>query len=189
MSRKYALILACTTLYAIIRYIVFGHVSTNNLPIYVLNKSLSMTAVFCLMMAGICYAKKEINKVKFWGSTSLQSAYVHILLSLAILSKDYYPKFFAIEKMNLTGEITILFGVLAAYCYWLLRQIRSDGAHRFLQIFSCVFITLHLVAMGFSGWLKVSGWYGGLPPISLLSFVLTIISLVLFSKKQKEFSK
>lgn len=184
MIKKYAVIFVCTLLYTYIRYVVYGHVSTSNLPTYLLNKSISMTSVFCLMIAGICYAKNKIDKIKFWGSAALHSAYIHILLSLAILSRAYYPKFFDIEKMNLTGEITILLGVLSAYCFWLICHIRSDCMHKVLQIFSCILIIGHLVAMGFNGWLNVSGWHGSLPPISLLSFVLAIISLVLFSKKQ-----
>jgi hypothetical protein len=47
-------------------------------------------------------------------------------------------------------------------------------------ILSCVFVAAHLVGMGILGWVNVGGWHGGLPPISLISFLFSIAGLVLF---------
>ncbi len=179
MIKKFSLILIFTSLYAFIRYVIFGHVSLNHIPVYLLNKSISMASVLFLLLTAINYVQNQNEKIRFWGMASLHSAYLHILLSLAILSREYYPKFFEIEKMNLTGELTILFGVFAAYCLW---RIRGNGS--ILQIFASLFIAGHLIAMGFTGWLTVEKWYGGMPPISLLSFIFIMISVILFSKRK-----
>ena len=182
MTRMLVFVFACASVYTFLRYVIFGNVLPENLPVYLLNKSVSMTSVVCLLFTAIYFTKKKLDKVKFWGRASLHSAYIHIILSLSILSKEYYPKFFGLEKMNLTGEITILFGVLAAYCYWLISHTSEDFMHKILQILSSALIVGHLIAMGFNGWLRIEGWHGGLPPISLISFVLATISLILFSR-------
>ena len=187
MIKKLIAVLLCTTLYAIIRYVVFGQVSPIHMPAYILNKSVSMASVFFLFCAALNHAKGQVEKIRFWGAASLHFAYIHILLSLALLSSDYYPKFFGTEKMNLTGEFTILFGVLAAYCFWIARNGKSVLMRlRIPQLLSSLFIAGHLVTMGFGGWLKVEKWYGGLPPISLISFVFAVISLMFFLKTRED---
>jgi hypothetical protein len=37
----------------------------------------------------------------------------------------------------------------------------------------------HLFFMGYSGWLNPGGWHGGLPPISLVAFVVFLIGYVI----------
>lgn len=186
MVKKLIAVLLFTTLYAIIRYVLFGHVSPVHLPAYVLNKSVAMASVFFLFCASLNHAKGRVEKVRFWGAASLHFAYLHILLSLALLSSAYYPKFFGAEKMNLMGEFTVLFGVLAAYCFWITRSGKSVLMRLGIpQLLSSFFVAGHLVSMGFGGWLEVGKWYGGLPPISLISFVFAVISLALFLKARE----
>jgi len=38
-------------------------------------------------------------------------------------------------------------------------------------LFALLLGAVHLFFMGYQGWLKPSGWHGGLPPISLVAFV------------------
>jgi hypothetical protein len=160
--------------------VIFENVSPIHIPVFLLNKSISMAAVFFLFLTALQYVRNDIEKTKFWGTASLHCAYLHILLSLAILSSTYYPKFFGVEKMNLIGEISIFFGVLAVYCFWTIRGASSFIQRQTFQILSSLFIVGHLVAMGFSGWLTIEKWHGGLPPISLISVVFALISFVLF---------
>ena len=142
-----------------------------------------MASVFFLFLTAVNYKKGRIEKIRFWGNASLHFAYIHIVLSLAILSKVYFPKFFHTDKMNLTGELTILLGVLAAYSFWRISNAGSDFKQRkIFQLLSGFLLTGHLVAMGFTNWLNIGKWYGGLPPISLVSVVLALMSLILFLK-------
>lgn len=187
MVKKLVAVLLCTTVYTLVRYVIYGHVSPVHVPVYLLNKAVSMASVVLLSCAAFSYSRQCVDRLRFWGTASLHCACIHVLLSLAILSSAYYPKFFGPVKMNLTGEVTILFGVLATYCIWLARSGGSVSWRRgTFQLLSTLFIIGHLVAMGFRGWLSVAKWHGGLPPISLVSLVFAVASLVLFSGSRKE---
>ena len=187
MITKLIAILLCTTAYTIVRYVIFGHVSPIHMPVYLLNKSVSMASMFFLFLAAMPLAKERTEETRFWGIASFHFACLHILLSLAILSSAYYPKFFGTDKMNLTGEVTVLFGILTAYCYWFARNGKSFFIRRWvIQLLAGIFVAGHLVAMGFGGWLEVEKWHGGLPPISLISFIFAMISLGLFLKTRKD---
>jgi hypothetical protein len=43
-------------------------------------------------------------------------------------------------------------------------------------------VACHLFIMGYDGWLQVQKWNGGLPPITLLSFLLVVSSLAVFMR-------
>ncbi len=170
-----------TTAYAVIRYAGFGHVSLIHVPVYIMNKSISMTAVEALLMAAIGLMRSEKATVRFWSNICWQLVFVHVLLSLGILSKGYFASYFDGEKMSLTGEVVLLMGVLAAYCFWRLRTPGEKPAlRRALTLLACSFVAVHLFTMGFDGWLHVQKWNGGMPPITLLSFLLVISSLAVF---------
>ena len=52
-------VLAASTAYAVVRYNVFGGVSVANLPAYVLNKSVSVSAVCFLLLAALSRLRKR----------------------------------------------------------------------------------------------------------------------------------
>jgi hypothetical protein len=186
MIRKLTSVLLCTSLYTIIRYVIFGNVSPIHMPVYLLNKSISMASVYFLFCAALNHAKGPKGKNRFWGTASLHCAYLHIVLSLTILSNTYYPKLFAAEKMNLIGELTVLLGVLTGYCFWYIHKTKSDFIpHVKLRLLSSILVAGHLITLWLGGFLKDEIWPNGLPPISLICFVLAIISFVLFLKKNE----
>ena len=47
---------------------------------------------------------------------------------------------------------------------------------------SLILGAVHLVALGFKGWLKPKAWPAGMPSISLLAFVAAVIPLVIRRK-------
>jgi len=181
MMKWPVLVLVSTTIYSLIRYAVFAQVAPVHIPVYLLNKSISMASAIFLLTAAWNRAEGAADKMRFWGAASFHTALVHVLLSLCILNSAYFPKFFNADKMNLTGELSILFGVLTAYCYACLRMgsLNRKGPGN-LQLFSSLCLTGHLAIMGFSGWLTVASWPGFLPPISLISFICAFLSLLLF---------
>ena len=181
MKLKLITVLFLTTLYTIIRYIIFGNVDPINFPSYLLNKSVSMASAIYILFASISYAKGQIDEMKFWGSISWYTAILHVLFSLSLLSRSYYSKFFGLEKMNLIGELTILFGVVAIFTFWFIRAGKKIFKNIYLlQILARLFVAAHLIVMGFAGWMNISKWHGGLPPISLLSFISLLLSIILF---------
>jgi len=170
--------------YAVLRYAVFGDVSPLHIPGYIMNKSIAMAAVLSLFLSAFQGGSARRERSRFWSKACWQLLFVHILLSLAILSKGYYPKFFAGERMNLTGEAMLLLGALAAYCFRSLAADRIGEAARLkLTLFACALVAGHLFVMGYAGWLQVWKWHGGLPPITLLCFVLALLSLLCFLKQ------
>ncbi len=187
MVTKVVAVLVGTSIYTFVRYVIFGSVDLVHMPVYLANKSVSMAAVVALFAASLAQARAISSQAQFWGRVSWHCVCIHILLSLAIVSKGYYSKFFQADKMNLTGEASILFGVLAAYAYWMMGSRDSHMARkRNLLLLSIVMIAGHLVAMGLAGWLNVAGWNGGMPPISLISFLLatgSFLTLVLVREK------
>jgi hypothetical protein len=181
MKKQFLLALVFTTAYAIIRYNGFGNVSLIHMPVYILNKGISMTAAECLFMASLCLMQAERDAVRFWTNACSQLVFVHIFLSLGILSKGYFAKFFSGDQMSLTGEVVLLTGVLAVYCIWRAQANElKAAARRTLTILTCALVSGHLFTMGYDGWLQVKKWNGGLPPITLLSFILALSSLIVF---------
>lgn len=175
-----SLVLALTSAYTFARYVVFGGVDPVHLPVFLLNKSISLAAVAALLMVGVSYARRRPWWARRWGMASWHLAVLHVLLSLSILSAAYYEKFFDGGRMNLVGELSMLTGVAAIYGYW--RAAPRPGRLRgraWWIIGAAGLIAAHLVVMGLDGWLKPSGWHGGLPPISLVAFVLALGALAL----------
>jgi hypothetical protein len=170
-----------TAVYAVIRYAGFGGISLIHVPVYIMNKAVSMTAAESMFMAALCLMRADKDAVRFWASACAQLVFVHIFLSLGVLSKGYFASYFSGDKMSLTGELVLLQGVMAVYCFWRLGRAGIKPAlRRRLTILACALVGGHLFTMGFDGWLKVQKWNGGLPPITLLSFLLVIAGLIMF---------
>jgi hypothetical protein len=178
-----------TTVYAFIRYAGFGHVPLIHLPVYITNKAICMTAVESLLLAAVALKRSDRKAVRFWGSACTQLIFVHILLSLGILSKGYYINFFDGDKMSLTGELVLLMGALAVYCFWRLQASAIKPAvRRTLTILASALVSGHLFAMGFKDTLHVEKWNGGLPPMSMISFLLAISSVVVMLLTREQHS-
>lgn len=169
-----------TTAYAVARYIYFGDVSAENIPTYILNKSISMSAVVFLLLSSWQHALGNKQAAKSWGASSLHFAVLHIVMSMVLLSESYYPKLYSDGKMNLNGEVCILFGVLASYFYVILSS--RARSQQFLPIIclAASAICAHLFFMGYQGWFKTASWPGQLPPISLLSFLIGVAAFVIY---------
>jgi hypothetical protein len=43
-------------------------------------------------------------------------------------------------------------------------------------------VAVHLVALGFKGWLKPQAWPAGMPSISLLAFIAALVPLIVRRK-------
>ena len=186
MKRQLLLALLFTSLYAIVRYAGFGNVSPIHVPVYLMNKAFSMTAAEALFLASLALVRADKPAQRFWSNAALQLVFVHVLLSLGILSKGYFANFFEGDKMNLTGEVVLLTGALGVYCFWRLQSVELNAALRgTLTTLLCALVAGHLCTMGWDGWLQVKRWNGGLPPITLLSFLLIVPSLLISLRTQE----
>lgn len=187
MTTRLVVLLTITTLYAVVRYVGFGGVAPTHVPVYLLNKSIAMASVLFLCCAAFSYLRGHAEGVRFWGKASGYGVVIHVLLSLAILTPAYLPKFFAGERMSLSGELSILFGVLSAFGLWFVHRPGSPLRRPRLARIACyLLVAAHLVAMGFINWSQPAKWHGYLPPISLVSFVFILVGAAAYLKKRAE---
>lgn len=186
MIMQFLTVLLAGTAYALMRYVVFGDVSPMHVPAYIINKSIALTAAVSLVMASAGQARIRRDVARFWWKACSHLIFVHVLLSVGLFSDGYYPKFFEGDRMNLSGEAMLFLGVMAAYCFWRLGSSDpTQSARRTLTVLSRILVAGHLLVMGYGGWLQVRKWHGGLPPITLLSFLLVMFSLYAFLRAKE----
>ena len=179
--------LTVSLVYAILRYNIFNDVPWKDLPIFVLNKAVSLTIIILLFYDQ--FKKNEIAKSKsnLW-FTVLILTMLHFMLSTAILIPDYFGKFYDANQLNIVGSLSLLFGILAFVGFLTVAIIRIENKlntnlsafrshYAKIKLFNFICIGTHLFVMGISGWLIPSDWPAYLPPISLIAFVLLLSSI------------
>jgi len=200
--------------YTVIRYNVIQGVIWDHLPLYVTNKAIALGSV---VFISISYLLGSLNHLfsgsfsdklsirKHFGLLGFTLAWIHSLISLIILRPDYYRSFFLGDALNLTGELTLLFGVLAMIIFSIVAitslpsVFESMNYHRWKSVqrkgyLAFLLVMLHVFTMGMSGWLKSEDWPGGLLPISLIAFiiifnVLLVKMLSIFTPNQRKSSR
>ena len=177
--------------YAIVRYHIFGPVHWKDFPFFILNKGISLSAFILLTFnfsfgplsnLGAKVPEGWLNSRKALGMTGFLLVLIHVLMSFMLFSPSVYGKFFDEDgTLTLLCGLSMLGGVLAFVVLWaynLSFQTHLSEDKTFIRFitsrkFLLAAMTLgaaHLFFMGFKGWLNPSGWHGGLPPISLVSF-------------------
>lgn len=186
--------------YAILRYHVLGDVPWKDFPFLILNKGLSLGAFIILSFnfalgpakkLGLPVSPAWLNARKALGMSGFLFILVHALISFMLFSPAVFGKFFE-EDGTLTGVagISMLAGILAFTALWGLNlsfqtYLREDKAFigfitsRKFLIWALLLGGIHLIFMGYSGWLNPAGWNGGLPPISLVAFVFFTVGYML----------
>jgi DMSO/TMAO reductase YedYZ heme-binding membrane subunit len=185
--------------YAIVRYHVFSGIDWSHFPLFIANKGIALAAVVIIATSYLIgralhvyenEPKKRLILVKFCGLIGFSLASVHALMSLLLISPAYYPKFFVESgKMNFTGELTMVFGVLSLWCLAITAitslpfMYDAVGAERWQRGQRMGYLSLGLAAghglvMGWSGWLTPGSWHGGLPPVSLVGFIAAMVPLL-----------
>ena len=180
------IILCLTFAYTLIRYIGFGDVDITQIPVFLINKSISMSSVIFLFLSAYYFSKNQTTKSKFWGKDAFFSAILHILFSLSILSDSYYSKLFMAGRLTWQGGLFILFGILAIFLFFIYKnsEINDRQCRKYCQLaMFCLFF--HLFFLGSSGWFNINSWHGYLPPISLISFLFVLASQISYLKKTK----
>ncbi len=185
-------------LYAILRYNVFNGVEWIHLPLYIVNKAVGLSAVVLLSSSYLVgkWIKvwegdptKRLVLIKFLGLAGFAVAGLHIIMSLILLNPAYFAKFFGDGKLNLTGELAMLFGALSILflvspAISSLPNMKEElGLRRWKRSQRTGYIalqlnSLHLLAMGWKGWIDVTTWPGGMPPLTLVAFRFGILPVI-----------
>ena len=185
--------------YTILRYHILGTTPWSQFPLYILNKGLSLTGFILL---GINFSLGPLNNIgagigEKWlsirpslGVSSFLFIFTHLFLSLILLNPANYQKFFH-ENGSFTtnGGLSMLAGVIAFLFLWLYTVsfqtfLREDQTFikfitsRKVILVAMFFTAAHIFFMGYQGWLTPQNWPGGLPPITLVSFIIFIIAYI-----------
>jgi hypothetical protein len=206
-TRWTLLFLAVALVYSVVRYHVFGGVAPEHFPLFILNKAISLAAVF--LFAAALMVKQlpagfggsdpdgsgsgRAEAARRFGQSGFILAALHSLISLIILSPEYYPKFYLeTGRLNLVGELSMLLGVLSFGCFSLAAlgplagdKTKQQKLARTMGLWGFLLVGLHVLVMGWNGWLKPVDWHGALPPISLVAFLAILVAAASFGYHQR----
>lgn len=166
--------------YALVRYVVFGDTGAAQIPLYVSNKALAAGSVVFLLLAAFTWVRRDRAGSKYWGRWTLHTAAIHAIISTFLLASAYYPALFQGDRLSWTGELSLLAAVGGLYCYLTIGRL-SEGLKSRTAFVASAFVAAHLAFYGAAGWFDTASWPGGLPPITLLSFLITCGAVVLYS--------
>lgn len=176
-------------IYAVVRYNIFGDVAWANIPVFVTNKAISWAG---LALFGLSVVTRDTSDRRGYGTLAAAAILTHVALSVMVLSPAYFSKFFgASGRMNGVGEVAMLAGVLAAVvlCGLFMANSRPHQGGTSLRAgwgrAVLWFSVLHVVVMGFPGWLAPSTWPGYLPPITLWSCLTALYFLAIRRRNGK----
>ena len=185
--------------YAIVRYHIAGPVPWKDFPFFILNKGLCLSAFILLTFnfglgplrsLGVKVPEGWLNARKALGMTGFLLVLIHALISFMLFSPDVYGKFFEPDgTLTLLAGLSMLGGVLAFVVLWAYNlsfqtHLREDKAFigfitsRRFMLWAMILGGAHLFFMGYEGWLKPSGWHGGIPPVSLVAFAFFVVGYV-----------
>jgi hypothetical protein len=186
--------------YAVLRYHIMGPVPWKDFPFYIMNKAIALCAFivlsFCFSInpvqkLGITISENCLNARRPLGALGGFLMFIHALMSFLLFNKANYAKFFEQNgSLTLFAGISMFGGVLLfsflfvyslSFSVFLKNEslLSSFFKSRVFLFFLMVFSLLHLFFMGINGWIRVDHWHGGLPPISLIGFILLLCSSLL----------
>jgi DMSO/TMAO reductase YedYZ heme-binding membrane subunit len=206
-ARWFAAIFGGALAYAVIRYHLLGDVPWRHFPLFILNKATSLAAVVfvaCSYLVGRVIRWHDDDNalrlvvIKFCGLMGFFLAAAHMLFSFSLMTPAYFAKYFDDGgRLNLEGEVAMAAGAIALL--FLLSPAlttmpmmpKALGGWRWkrsqrLGYVALGLVVVHLIALGWKGWMAPAGWHGGLPPISLVAVVAAVIPLLVKRRRVLE---
>ncbi|WP_281560255.1 hypothetical protein [Thalassomonas sp. RHCl1] len=182
--------------YAVVRYNLAAGVSWSQLPLYILNKALSMSSVLALLFAAREGLKGRREQARDLAKMALHCALLHVLLTLILLPAGYYPKLSQVlltsgggqvlqmASFSTVANLALFFGLLCAYLFFVISAGYFAGMlqKRLLQYLQICALAYHLLFLGAYSWFTPTSWPGYLPPVTLLSFICVLLLAFLLQK-------
>lgn len=186
--------------YSILRYNILGDVPWKDVPFFILNKGISLAALILLILnfslgplkqLGISLYDQLLDARKSLGIVGCILAFTHLIMSVAILNPSYYPSFFYDEgTLTSRGGLSLLGGVLSfvfLLIYYVSFKQDLKKQYKIIRVITSrevimsvlFFIGVHLFFFSYPGWVTVHKWQGGLPPISLISFIILLTGFII----------
>jgi len=186
--------------YAFLRYTVFHNEPWYDLPFYLMNKVLGVTAVMLMAAAYVLGPaanlwpkfKQYLAHRKYLGLGGFMLGSAHGFMSLLLMNPNNYSVFFNATngRLNWQGSLSMFFGTLALVHLGFLACISfppvmkiMDGRQwKALQrggIWALWITFAHIAAFGYKSWFNLEKWYGGMPPFSMIgaSSILLLLCL------------
>lgn len=205
-SQIIALALVFSIGYAVVRYHVVGTVPWKDFPFFILNKGISLAAfilITCnfgfgpLNNLGVKVPAGWLNARKALGMTGFLLVLIHALMSFMLFTPAVYGKFFAADgTLTLLAGLSMLGGILAFVVLWAYNlsfqtHLREDKSFiqfitsRKFLLWAMILGAVHLIFMGYQGWMTPSSWHGGIPPISMVAIAFFVVGYTvnLFGRK------
>ena len=197
-ARWFVVIFGACLAYAIVRYHIAEGVEWRHFPLFILNKTVALAAVF---FVGASYLigkiirwydhdpKLRLVVIKFCGLLGFFLAAVHAFMAMLLMKPAYLGKYFDdAGRMNLQGELGMTVGILALFFLLspaittLPMMPKALGGWRWKRsqrvgYLALLLVSFHLVVLGLKGWLTPDKWPAGLVPISLIGFVAAVFPL------------
>lgn len=192
-SKKTSIILVSLIIalvYSILRYNVFKDIPWIDFPLYVFNKALSLSAIMLFAYYQYSIINNKLKADKVIRNYAILLVIMHILISFIILKPKYFPKFFDDGSLNIVGVVSLISGVIAIGIILVLlsKYFKLDKKLRLhinkLANLFYILIAIHVVVFGFDTWFLPSSWPGFMPPITMISFVLSLYPVYYYYSKQ-----
>jgi DMSO/TMAO reductase YedYZ heme-binding membrane subunit len=185
--------------YAIIRYNIVRSVPFDNLPLYIANKAVVLSATILIGLSFLLgplarFFKQFIPHLylrKHLGVIGFGMAALHAVMSFILLTPAYYPRFFSEGgKLTFIGELSMLFGILAFLIFAAISitslpsvdEKMHPNQWKFIQrigYLAYLLVLLHVGIMGYRGWFMADSYRFGLISISLVSSLFIIFVLIM----------
>lgn len=178
-------------LYALVRHSALLEAGLEHIYVYIANKALAISGLTYLATAFLLryFLKNDPQTAaKYFGNTSFYALLVHGLMSFRMLSPEYFQNLYAGSEMNIYGELTWIFGVIALSIltiYFMAKQgsgkFKIPSSVKYVLLF---IVFLHVTSHGIKDWFSPAVW-NRMPPISLLSAIIAIVASILLILKKK----
>jgi DMSO/TMAO reductase YedYZ heme-binding membrane subunit len=118
-------------------------------------------------------------------------------MALLLFSPKCYPKFFdTTGRLNVTGDLSMLFGISSLWCLSVTAitslpfMIETVGVDRWKRGQRLGYVSLlifggHVFVLGLTGWFNPPGRHGYLPPVSLVAFSAVLFVMLLRLAKHR----
>ncbi|MCX7833243.1 MAG: hypothetical protein N2490_03440 [Ignavibacteria bacterium] len=174
--------------YAVLRYIIFGVTSWDQIPLFITNKALSFSGLLYFALSPIVKYFTKRKDVKIYYLTGFIFICLHVIISLILLNKINYGKFYNESgTFKLDSGISMLAGTVAFIFLLYTNVVKKDSSiitNKLLYSILSILPLVHLFFMGYKGWFSYDSWPGGMPPITLLSFILYTLGLIFKNVKK-----
>lgn len=186
-----------SVVYAIVRYHLFkGFPFSQFIDIF--NKGISLAGIILIGLSLSLgplsrrfpspFRRLEPGK-RLFGIWGFILAFIHSLLSLLIFDPNHYEILFSFLSVNSLGEYVMVTGFisllligaafLTSFPLLYSFRLKTFTITQFAGYIGCIVAGLHVFPIGVNGWTNLSTWPGNLVPITLISFIVVLVTVIL----------